>query len=113
MNEWTAARIVEMAIRLWRRDEGALEWIARFGRECRKRDGELTAVGPSGIRCGFLLGADPITNAVMMGFYFAGPFWPYVWPRLLEKTDAAWRKARHDARRSEGHGPKTLPLGRR
>ena len=96
--------LVEAAMRIWRKDPGVFDWLARFAAPGSVHlDGDtFAAKGPSGVVCGFRLGDDPITSAVQLGMFLAGPYWPHVWPGLLERVNREWKRVH---RLNFGGGP--------
>jgi hypothetical protein len=88
------------AIALWQRDRSVLERIARCGTEALITGGQLTMTGPSGIRGAVLLGDDPNTCAVMLGFLFLGQLWPKAVPDLQKEVNRLWKKESKEARAS-------------
>lgn len=91
------SQLATWAMQLWRGDRPLAERIASLGEDAAIIDSQLTMTGPSGVRGGLILGADPITNVVMLGFWFAGPRWASIMPNLCEMTAKAWREARLEA----------------
>lgn len=86
--------LADLAFRLHRGDASVFDVLKRFARSPSVyRDVQFTGTGPSGVRCGFVLGDDPVTEAVQLGFFFAGPFWPRVFPGLLREVNRRWKEA--------------------
>lgn len=85
-------KLVEMAIRLWMKDRDVFQWIKKFGEVVREQEEEIVVKGETGITCGFLLGQDPITQGVQLGFLVYGLYWPYLCPGLLEKVNREWKR---------------------
>ena len=52
---------------------------------------QYTLIGLTGVTCGLVAGQDPGTQAAMMGLLFFGEFWTSVVPRLMDKTNKAWK----------------------
>lgn len=86
------ARLAGLAIRLWKGDARVYRVLERFATDVHRYGTQFTATGPSGVRCGFELGHDPVTQAVQMGFFFAGPYWPRVFPGLLREVNRRWKE---------------------
>ena len=89
-------RLVEMVFKFIDGDlDSFAKWLERIGATIeRKNEDEIIFRGPSGIGTGLLRGMDPINAAVCIGLAVAGLFWPQVFPNLLKKVDAEWKKRR-------------------
>lgn len=87
------AILADLAFRLHHGDASAFEDLKKFATSAEVyKDIQFTGTGPSGVRCGFVLGDDPVTEAVQLGFFFAGPFWPQVFPGLLREVNRRWKE---------------------
>lgn len=84
--------LAEQAIKLSQWDEETIKWLIKFAPDAKVEDGSISATGPGGVTVGFLKGADPITMAVQLGFFFAGPYWVWVFPSLLKETKRLWKQ---------------------
>lgn len=92
-------RLGEAAIAAWQ--QHSLTPIADLLRalginDIRENEGasSLACTGLTGVTVGFLRTADPVAHATSLGMAVAGPYWPFVYPGLLDYVNARWREER-------------------
>lgn len=98
MSELLVRKIVDWSLRLSEGDPSVIDELAQYGEIEQIDQGSWSGMTGAQVRVGFVLGADPITNAASLAMYFLGPWWPKVMPDLLQRVDQAWRKRTKEAR---------------
>lgn len=67
-----------------------------------KREHDVCYESEHGMVVGFVRGADPLTNAIQLGFLLHGLNWTQHCPGLLDHVALLWEKSREPERGNKG-----------